>query len=185
MKSSPFFKAHPIPSICIGIGILAIGAGVWRQTIVSALEADATVKEAEANKLADNVRYAQKLDTQLAELAEINKQVQARLTDPGDLASNQQYFYSAEAETGVKIAELRRASAPQKKTGKATYSTISYTVSVEGEFPAAVAFLRKIESGSRISRIVSGSMITRVNTMTEYVESPSLNTVLEVEFLTP
>ena len=184
MSKKNVFKAHRVATVSFLAGLLFVAIAVWRQTALSSMQSEADQREEHASKLAGNVRNAQKLEAHVSELSDLNGKVRSRATDPSDLAANQQYFYRFEAETGVKITELRKAPAPAKSKGPATeYSSVTYIVTFEGNYEKVWEFVRKIETGGRISRIVSGLMAIRAASPTDVTADPLLNAELEVELL--
>lgn len=157
-KSS--FKMQPLTLGALTIALLATAASFWRSSSRSELESDLKAKESESTRFADNVRYGQKLDAQFKSLVDLNKQASERLTDPTDLAANQQYFYKLEATSGVKISDLRQVSIPKKKGAAVTlYTPVPYFITVSGNFPQVLGFIRNIESGSKICRITTASIV--------------------------
>ena len=165
MKKKNLTAAYPVASVCLLVGIVGIATGVWRQSVIAEIQADAEAKEAEANVFAQNLRNAQRLEDDLAQLRQLNESIAARTIDPDDLAGNQQFFYQIEADSGVKILELRKGAAVSS-SGKKTppvNSPIAYTVSIEGPFARLLAFVRNIEGGAKIARITSAMVASPRN----------------------
>lgn len=147
----------PLVSVSTGFLILFSAAGYWRAQAAARNGEQLRSIEAELNRLTNNVRNGQKLDAHYEKIKQGNENVKSRLVDAVDVATNQQYFYKLEADTGVKLIDLRQLSAG-KKNKSDNYSVISYVVSIQGEYNQALQFIRQLESGSRFCRITSSTL---------------------------
>ena len=87
------------------------------------------------------------------------KEVEQRLVRASQLAINLQYFYKMEAESGVKILDVRQNPLPAgpRPGPRATYVGVPYSVSVQGTFTQTLSFLKRIENGRHFSRFLSVS----------------------------
>lgn len=163
-------RNRPIISTSALVAVLCLGAGYWRSTVAAEAQARLNDREAEANRLADNIRNGQKLDAQLTELTGVNQKIRLQLVDPADVATNQQYFYKLESDTGTKLLELRQGTTIKGKSGQ-SFSSIPYAVTVQGEYLQILSFLRRLESGSRFCRINAANVAVR-----EWYEGPGGST---------
>jgi len=67
---------------------------------------------------------------------------------------NLQYFYKLEGDTGVKLVTDPRIAPPlAKKDPQAAYVSIPCNLSVQGNLPQLLAFLRGLESGTHFARV--------------------------------
>lgn len=153
-------KKNPI---AVGCALLAIGLGVGVYLRSDGVP-DASQKldqvSREGQRLAENIRNKAQLSEQLDEMAAAQKAIEPRIIHESDLATNLQYFYKIEADTGVKITELHQNnSGPAKPGPKPTYIGVSFSVSVEGEYPAILDFLRRLEHGSHYCRALAANLI--------------------------
>lgn len=153
-----FLKRHAFAAICCTLALATAVAYFVRMDLLddARLEIDARQKEAENMKR--NLRNATGLKEHLADLNVLLSVVDARLVRPEDLASNLQYFYRLETETGAKILLLRQLSgagtdAGQAAASKGPYRSVPYSVIVEGSFPQVMAFLTRLERGAHFNRI--------------------------------
>jgi hypothetical protein len=113
--------------------------------------------QSEAENIKRNLRNATGLREQLADLKVLLSIVDARLVRQEDLASNLQYFYRLESETGAKILLLRQmtgatVTAPAAPSSTAAYRPIPYSVIVEGSAAQVMAFLTRLERGPHFNR---------------------------------
>jgi Tfp pilus assembly protein PilO len=155
LKSSLDLKAHRLAIAALAVALVAGAAGYWRSMGQSDLQTRLENLQSQANRQSDNIRFSQKLDAQYAHLVEINEHLNARLTTATDLASNQQYFYRIEKESGVKLLDLRQTTLPRKKRASGIFTPVPYTISVQGEYSRILKFIRELESGERLCRVVS------------------------------
>jgi hypothetical protein len=158
MTSKSTLKTNWLPIASLSVAIIGGALGYWRSSSASELQSTLTAKEAEAQRIADNVRYGQKLDVQIARLEQINEELAGRLTDPADLAANQQYFYKMESAAGVKITDLRQIGLPKKKAGTAIFAPVPYIITATGEYAQVMTFLQSLESGARLCRVTTAGL---------------------------
>lgn len=156
-----FIRKNPI--VC-GCGLFAVLLAVltyFRSEALPLKAAELEDKATEGTRLANNVRYGAQLAEQLAALTAAGKAVDGHIVRSAELANNLQYFYRLEADTGAKIIELRQNPSPpssQKSAPKSTYVGISFTVSLRGEYPVILDFLRRLENGQHYCRVTSASV---------------------------
>ena len=110
-------KAQPIG---FGCGALAVVLGLaiyFRGGLLpeaeGLLDQNATLGE----RIDANLKNGVQLTEQLAAITAARKQIEARLVRPDELAKNQQFFYKLEAETGIKLIDLRQNQVPAAKPG--------------------------------------------------------------------
>ena len=78
------------------------------------------------------------------------KQLESRLVKAGQLATNLQYFYRLESDTGVKLTDVRQNQVGRSSNG--FYFGVPYTVTFQGTFKQIMEFLQRIESGKHFSK---------------------------------
>lgn len=148
-------KKQPIGVAC-GVICLLCGVGFYlRIDAVSNARADLEGKTVLAEKYQNNLRNAAGLAEHTAAMAAAGKELDTRLLRVNQLAMNQQYFYRLEAETGVKLIDVRQqnvnvaAARTKSKTGTLG---IPFNVSAQGDFRQLVAFIQKLETGTHFVR---------------------------------
>lgn len=143
----------------------ALGGGIYYRSSARP-EAEQLIeqKSAEGRRLAFNVKNSAQLPDHLAAMSAAIAEIEPRLVRGDELAKNLQYFYKLEAETGTKLLDLRRSGnasvalpAP-KGAAKPSFSAIPFTLSVEGDYPSLLEFLRRLETGVHFSRTTLASM---------------------------
>lgn len=154
-----FLKRHAFAAICGFITIALTVTFVIRMDLLAQTRADAERVQGEAENIKRNLRNATGLRDDLAVLNELLATVDSRLIRTDDLASNLQYFYRLESETGAKILLLRQMTTPNSgapaiapSDKKPSFRSISYSVIVEGAFPQVMAFLTALERGVHFNR---------------------------------
>ena len=179
-------KKNIVSSICAGLSVLLLGVYLFRRGGVSEFQSLIEAKTSESGALKTNVLNSASLKDHLEKLKSANQRVTGRLVKGGDLAKNQQYFYKMEADSGVKLMDLRpaAASAAPKTPVKSEYSLVSYVCTVQGTYQQLLVFLGKLEGGEHFSRILSAS-VSLVSGGAESANSsdPALTLMLSIEFL--
>lgn len=151
-----FLKRHAFAAICCTLAAATAVAYVIRLDLLDSARTETELRQKEAENMKRNLRNATGLKEHLADLKVLLSIVDARLVRAEDLASNLQYFYRLESETGAKILLLRQltGSGTEAKpaAGAAPYRAIPYSVIVEGSFPQVMAFLTRLERGAHFNR---------------------------------
>lgn len=152
-----FLRRHAFAAICCTLAIATAAAYVIRMDLLDQARAETETLQKEAENMKRNLRNATGLREHVADLNVLLSIVDARLVRPEDLASNLQYFYRLESETGAKILLLRQLTsgttdAAAAAASKALYRPIAYSLIVEGSFPQVMAFLTRLERGAHFNR---------------------------------
>jgi hypothetical protein len=152
-------RKHPVG---FGSALVAVVLGAATYLRSSELPTAAILldqKSKEGTQLANNVRYGAQLPEQLAALTAAGREIQTHLIRASDLANNLQYFYRLEAETGTKLIELRQnANSAAAKGAKGAFAGVSFSVSLQGEYPVILDFLRRLENGAHYCRVMSANI---------------------------
>lgn len=111
-----------------------------------------------------NMKNSARLEEDLAVVEDSIEQLDARLFDSQELATNYNYFFNIEADTGVKISGLKQfdvsedevRSNKKKRMPKPTkdaYQKIRYHMMAIGEYMQLVDLMRKLEGGPSFYRL--------------------------------
>lgn len=148
-------KKQPIGFAC---GVICIACGAvfyFRIDAVETARSNLEGKTVLADKYQNNIRNSAGLAEHTAAMQAAGKELDARLLRVNQLALNQQYFYRLEAETGVKLIDVRQQNVPAA-TGKGKSKTgtvgIPFTVTAQGDFRQLVAFIQQLETGTHFAR---------------------------------
>lgn len=157
-------KKNPIATVCVLVVLAVIGGMYYRGGDADAAEQALEQKGREGRRMANNIKYAAQLKEQLATMEAANLQVEHRLVHVGDLASNLQYFYKLEADTGTKLVDLRQVGIAglergKKKGPKTAFDPVTYAVAVQGTYAQLISFLQRLENGEHFSRVLSASLL--------------------------
>jgi Tfp pilus assembly protein PilO len=144
-------KKQPIGFACGLICLLCIGWLYFRGGASEQRQADYEAARTKATLMSSNVAISKNLPEQVAELQTVTKEIDARLMKASQLAVNQQYFYRLEAETEVKLLDVRPSPLP--RNAKTIYVGVPYTVNVQGTYKNVMAFLQRLEKGRHFCRI--------------------------------
>ncbi len=147
-------KKQPIAFGCGLVLVGAIAAYFLRSDIIDAAQQDAQAKEQEFQKIDANVRSTAGLAEATAEIREAGKQFDARLVRAPQLANNLQFFYRLEADTGVKLLDVRQQGIPAPRPGerRGAYAPVPFAVSIQGSHAQVHDFLRRVEAGPHFVR---------------------------------
>lgn len=152
-------KRRPLLCIC---GALVLGFGLtlyFRLGVADASRERLAEREKEFQRLTNNTKFSAQLDTQLQALRNANATIAAGALHVGELARNQQLFFRLEAETGVKLLDLRQLPAPAPAKGAAaTYVSIPFSLTVKGTYDQLIDFLQRLDRGATLSRVSTGSI---------------------------
>jgi Tfp pilus assembly protein PilO len=146
-------KKQPVGVACGLISLICAALLYFRSDKIDEYRAENEAKSAEATKILANVRNSEKLAAQVTEIQALSKELDGRLIHAGQLAANLQYFYKLEAETEVKLIDVRQGNPP--KAGKTLYTAIPFSVAVQGSFKQVMAFLQKLENGPHFCHFTS------------------------------
>ncbi len=143
-------KKYPIVSIC---GLICAILGIllyFRSSEIDEKQATYEKTAAEANKIISNVSISKNLPEQVEEIRSLAKDLESRLVSAGQLAVNLQYFYKLEAETKIKLLDVRQSSLPKKSA--TVYSGVPYNVTIQGPFKQVMLFMNRLENGRHFCR---------------------------------
>jgi hypothetical protein len=177
-------KKHPVSAAAV---LVAVACGVvlyLRSSTIAERTEESTRKSEEAAKMQANITSATGLPEQVEAMKVATKEVEARLVRASQLAINLQYFYKIEAESGVKILDVRQNTLPTgpRPGPRTTYTGVPYTVSVQGTFAQTLSFLKRIESGRHFSRFLSVSY-TKSGGTEAAVAGELMNLTINLELL--
>lgn len=154
-------KKQPIGVAC-GVICIACGAAFYfRIDAVEAAKSNLEGKTVLSQKYQSNLRNATGLAEHTTAMQAAGKELDARLLRVNQLAMNQQYFYRLEAETGVKLVDVRQQSVPaatSKTKSKTGAVGIPFTVTAQGDFRQLLAFVQQLEAGTHFARFNSVSL---------------------------
>lgn len=154
-KLTALIKRHTLCSACVALSLVLAVAIYLRGGSLPDLQQRYADNSAEGERIFANKTNAATLPDQLAALKADDEAIAARLVHSDDLATNLQYFYRLEADTGVKLVDLRQLSLspPHKSAAKTPYAGVGFAVTVQGSYPTLLVFLRKLENGAYFCRI--------------------------------
>lgn len=148
-------KKQPLAFIC-GLVVVAAGAAFFlRGETVAEAQTLFQEKEDEAQKTEANARNSAGLAEAATEMQELGKQFDARLVRATQLATNLQFFYRLESDTGVKLTDVRQNAIAPAKAGapKTAFVGIPFAATVQGSYAQVYDFIRRVESGPHFLRI--------------------------------
>ena len=148
-------KKHPIGVICGGISLLCGLALYLRSDVIDEMKAQIDAASQQSQAMLVNLRNSAGLAQQTEAIKQSAKQLEGRLVKSSQLATNLQYFYRLESDTGIKLTDVRQNQVG--RAGGSIYIGIPYTVTFQGSFKQVMEFLQRIESGKYFSKFSSVS----------------------------
>jgi Tfp pilus assembly protein PilO len=174
-------KKQPVGFVCGLICLLAIGWLYYRSGEIEKRQAEYEAKAAEASKVISNVSISKSLPAEVAELQVATKELESRLVRDSQLAVNLQYFYKLEAETEVKLMEVRQS--PRSRNARSTYVGVPFNVNVQGTYKNVMAFLQRVEKGRHFCRILNASFAKSAVGGEGQASTPGITLALSLELL--
>jgi hypothetical protein len=153
------FKKHPVGFGC-GLLCLLLIVGIYhRRSAIPEREAVLEERVSEGNRLSQNLRHSAQLKEQHDALVAANAEIDGRAVRLASLATNLEYFYRLETDTGIKLLDLRQMTPATARGGPATkHLRVPFAVSVQGEYAKVMNFLRRLENGPHFCRINSATL---------------------------
>lgn len=148
-------KKQPIGFACGAICLVCAAVLYLRSGKIGESQVEYEAKSAEVAKILTNVSNSKNLPEQVAEIQALAKELDSRLIRAGQLAVNLQFFYKLEAETEVKLLDVRQGNPP--KAAKTLFTGIPYNLAVQGTYKQLLAFLHRLESGSHFCHFTTVS----------------------------
>lgn len=164
-------KKQPVGFACGLICLLCAGWLYYRSGALDQQQQDYDAKAAEAATMISNVSLSKSLPAEVAELQAATKELESRLVRASQMALNQQYIYRLEAETEVKLLDMRQNTAP--KPGKTNYIGIPYNVNVQGPYKNVMNFLQRLEKGRHFCRIYTANITKSAGPSEGGAQTPS------------
>lgn len=156
---SVLIKSHPLKTACV---IVALFSGVGIYLVNGRIDAASLLlqqKTTEGSRLEQNVRNSAQLAEHLETLTSAAEKIQTRFVSASQLATNLQYFYRLETESGVELTDLRQTTGSgPSKSGKAPSGGVGFAVSVKGDYEAILGWLRRLEKGPHYCRVLSAAV---------------------------
>jgi Tfp pilus assembly protein PilO len=148
-------KKNPIGVACGIISLLCAAVLYLRSDVIDETKLKVDEVSQQSQAMLNNVRNSGGLPQQTESVKQSAKQLEARLVKASQLATNLQYFYRLESDTGLKLTDVR-----QNQIGRPTssiYVGIPYSVTFQGTFKQVLEFLQRVESGKYFSKFSSVS----------------------------
>ena len=151
-------KKNPVGVTCAVVSLICGVTLYWGADSIDENKLKVEELSGKSQAMLGNVRnaagatLAQQTDT----LQRASKQLDERLMKASQLATNLQYFYRLESDTGIKLTDVRQNQVG--RPGSTLYIGIPYTVTFQGTFKQVMEFLQRIESGKHLSKFIGVSL---------------------------
>lgn len=155
-------RRNPLRIACGVLSLMAVVGTYLAYTWLEDTGKDLEQKRTQGELLAANVRNSAQLNEHLDALTAAGAKIQGRLVQADELATNLQYFYRLETESGVKLIDLRQTTTgePAKATtkGKKPSPSVGFALSLEGDYASLIDWLRRLENGPYFCRVMTAGV---------------------------
>ena len=153
-------KRRPLLGVCIAFGLFLLLFFYLRKDLIGTTQTALAERSTQLKRLKTNATYAAQIDQQIKILKDVNKAFEDAALREGELAKNQQFFLRLEAETGIKLVDMRAQPVPPAPKGAGTnsYVPINFSLTVSGEYKQLITFLKRVEQGPTLSRVVNAAL---------------------------
>jgi len=149
-------RRYPIPVFSCVLILAFFLNHYLRGNVITELEAQRDQVGREAMQIDENIVAGTKLDVHVKEIRVMADQLDERMVQQAELATNLNYFYGLEAATGVSLSDLRQGSpSPIDGVENSPYTGVSYYVLLSGAFAQVVGYFDELENGGRIYQLNS------------------------------
>lgn len=157
-------KRRPLLVTCATVSLALALVLYFRMDVRDGLQSRLDEREKELMRLAGNTKFSAQMDTQLQALRKANAVIEAGALRAGELARNQQLFYRLEAESGVKLLDLRQLNpAVPAKGGPSTYVGLPFNLTIKGDYSQVLDFLQRLDHGATLCRVINASIARPVD----------------------
>lgn len=129
----------------------------------SLIDSEIEQVNARISSMLKNIKNSKGMEEDIEAIEEKVEKLNARMFQSQELATNYNYFFNLEDETGIKVSDLKQVGIAEeevdprkKKMPKPiidSYEKIRYHLKASGEFGEIVNFLRKLEGGPSFYRL--------------------------------
>jgi Tfp pilus assembly protein PilO len=149
----------PFAAAGFALSLIFAALSIWLHFDSRALEAEQQKRARDGDNMLKFIARGSQLRTELTTVRAAAQRITESLVVEKNIPENFWYFYKIEQDTQVKLTELQQRPAPLQDTGATTtYKRVPYSLKLTGPFRAVVAYLQRLESGSRFGRINSFQM---------------------------
>ena len=147
---------YPIGAAGLVLSVVLAGVSIWLQLDSSALEIRQQSRAREGDNMLKFIARGSQLRTELTTVRAAAQRITESLVVEKNIPENFWYFYKIEQDTQVKLTELQQRPTPLQDAGTpATYKRVPFSLKLTGNFRAVIAYLQRLETGSRFGRINS------------------------------
>ena len=153
------FKRRPVLFVCGAVMLGLAMATYFRLGAGDELRTKLEEREKVLTRLTNNAKFSAQLDAQLETLRKANAKISDGALRVSELARNQQFFFRIEADTGVKLLDLRQLTPAAPPKGAApTYVAIPFSLTIKGDYEQIVQFLQRLDREPTLARVTGGAI---------------------------
>lgn len=149
-------QRFPFCAACILLSVVLAAAAVFLRGDLSEFERLQQDRAREGERMLNFVARGAQLRSEAAAIRAAAQRITENLVVEKNIPENFWYFYKIEQETQTKLTELQQRPASVPDTGTPTaFKRVPYSLRITGGFRPVIAYLQKVETGSRFGRINS------------------------------
>ena len=149
-------QRFPFCAACILLSVALAAASLFLRGDLGEFENLQQARAREGERMLGFIARGAQLRSEAAIIRAAAQRITENLVVEKNIPENFWYFYKIEQETQTKLTELQQRPAFVPDTGTPTaYKRVPYSLRITGGFRPVVAYLQKIETGSRFGRLNS------------------------------
>jgi hypothetical protein len=149
-------QRYPFCAACILLSAVLAAASLFLRGDLVDFETLQQTRSHEGGRMLGFISRGAQLRSETAIIRAAAQRITENLVVEKNIPENFWYFYKIEQDTQTKLTELQQRPASIPDTGTPTaYKRVPYSLRVTGGFRPVIAYLQKLETGSRFGRINS------------------------------
>jgi Tfp pilus assembly protein PilO len=149
-------QRYPFSAACLLLSAVLAGASLFLRGDLREFEHLQQARAREGERMLSFIARGSQLRSECAIIRAAAQRITENLVVEKNIPENFWYFYKIEQDTQTKLTELQQRPAPVPDTGAPTaYKRVPYSLRITGGFRPVIAYLQKVETGSRFGRINS------------------------------
>lgn len=149
-----FIRRNTFAVGCVTASILLGGICAFLIQRRGDLEARLRQRTIEGEEMLALIASGPRLREQHVIASEAVERIESNLVVEANLAENLGNFYELEEASGARLSELRQLNAPAPAEN-APYKVVPYSLNLDGTFEQVALYLFRLETGPRLTRLVS------------------------------
>lgn len=155
-----FLRRNAFAAVCAVLSLVFGAVCLYLSQRRNDLDSRLQQRTVEGEEVLALLASSPRLREQNAIAREAIERIESHLVVESNLAENLGDFYELEEATGARLSELRQLNAAPPRE-EAPYKTVPYSLQLDGTFEQVAAYLHRLETGPRLTRLVSFTLQRR------------------------